>query len=400
MGSYSGIDDGMRDIYGQSETLGGIASYLPGQNFAFDRDVITGMLDTLVSQGTSNIGGMLGLEGRIEAGMKALSDLLGFDATQATPEQIQEALNNVNDHTAGLINLTVGSNQMLSEADLAAAQEAGGSTSSLEVDADLMGTNGGIIDSTASAASTAGTGDTVVNTDTEHPWLYEGNGVLRNVFTGAIETNQSGTENLVVGETYSSGTPTEATTRSNDTTDSGNINIVLTPNGSGNTTSTVIDAASNGATNTAVVDGGGGLNTGDVTLTNGNGGGQDFYTARDSNNTGETLTVGGNGGGQDFYNARDTKNTGETLTVGDTVTKTTVTNGKDGGDGKDGKDGGDGKDGKDGKDGATGLIMMGMLSSPLANNIFKTEFESDYLRPEYVDRILRGKRMNNNGRNT
>jgi hypothetical protein len=47
------------------------------------------------------------------------------------------------------------------------------------------------------------------------------------------------------------------------------------------------------------------------------------------------------------------------------------------------------------------LIMMGMLSSPIANNIFKTEFESDYLRPEYVDRILRGKGMlNNNGRNT
>ena len=45
--------------------------------------------------------------------------------------------------------------------------------------------------------------------------------------------------------------------------------------------------------------------------------------------------------------------------------------------------------------------MMGMLSAPLANNIFKTEFESNYLRPEYVDRILRGKGMlNNNRRNT
>ena len=108
MGTYSGLDDPMADIYGKSETLGGVASYLPGQNFAFDRDVITGMLDTLVAQGTSDIGGMLGLEGRIGAGMKALSDLIGFDATQATPEQIQAALNSANDPTAGLINLTVG----------------------------------------------------------------------------------------------------------------------------------------------------------------------------------------------------------------------------------------------------------------------------------------------------
>jgi hypothetical protein len=41
-----------------------------------------------------------------------------------TTEAAIEALNNANDSTAGLINLTVGSNSMLSDADLAAAQAA------------------------------------------------------------------------------------------------------------------------------------------------------------------------------------------------------------------------------------------------------------------------------------
>jgi hypothetical protein len=36
-------------------------------------------------------------------------------------------------------------------------------------------------------------------------------------------------------------------------------------------------------------------------------------------------------------------------------------------------------------------VLVGMLASPLANEIFKTEFKDDYLRPQYVDRILRGR---------
>ena len=162
------------------------------------------------------------------------------------------------------------------------------------------------------------------------------------------------------------------------TTGNSNATTATTDNGTG-ATSTVTNGATTGATNTTVVGG-----TGDVT-----------------------------GTGDVFNTATDTKNTGETLTTGTSVKPSTVvtngtdgrdgsdgTDGKDGKDGGDGRDGGDGADGKDGKDGETGLLMMGMLSAPLANNIFKTEFESNYLRPEYVDRILRGKGMNNNGRNT
>ena len=194
--------------------------------------------------------------------------------------------------------------------------------------------------------------------------------------SSAVNTNVMGPTQDVFNAATDSNNTGETLTTGNS-----NATTATTDNGTG-ATSTVTNGATTGTTNTTVVDG-----SGDVT-----------------------------GTGDVFNTATDTKNTGETLTTGTSVKPSTVVtkgdDGKDGGDGTDGKDGvngtdglnggdgGDGKDGKDGKDGATGLIMMGMLSSPIANNIFKTEFESNYLRPEYVDRILRGKGMNNNGRNT
>lgn len=374
-----------------------------------------------------------------------------FPTTEATIE----ALNNANDPTAGLINLTVGSNPMLSDTDLAAApattsqtaaeaalsnvsaeggfsaEEANevynlirngtvtpaevssvfnvpegiinaalvtidaeraaaatvdpleGSTSSLESDKDLEGDLDTIFDSTAPAASTAGSGATVINTDAEHPWLYEGNGVLRNVFTGEVETNESGTENLVVGETYSSGTPTEATTRSEDTTDSGNINITLTPSVGGGTTSTVVNTPTTGPADTAVVDGGGGLDTGVSTITNGNG--VETTTGNATiTNTDPTLTVG---------TPTVTPSVTPTPTPSVTTTPTptpTVINGTDGVDGIDGidgvagQDGRDGRDGKDGRNGLIGLLTLNNIATPIADEIFTSEFKMDYLKPEFI----------------
>jgi hypothetical protein len=74
----------------------------------------------------------LGLETSPGAILKAIIDSTIASQNQAgtsagnfpTTEAAIEALNNANDPTAGLINLTVGSNQMLSDADLAAAQAA------------------------------------------------------------------------------------------------------------------------------------------------------------------------------------------------------------------------------------------------------------------------------------
>lgn len=381
------------------------------------------------------------------AGELILDAIQQAEAAGVAPEKIAETLNTRGDLASELIGLTVGSNQMLSEADLAAAQEAEasstaktaaeealsnvsaeggfseaeanevydliksntvsvndvstvfnvpegiinaaletidaqraaeaatdpleGSTSSLESDGDLEGNLDTIFDSTASASATAGTDATVVNTDTEHPWLYEGNGVLRNVFTGEVQTNESGTENLVVGETYSSGTPTEATTRSDDTADSGNINVILTPSITGGTTSTVINAPATGPADTAVVDAGGGVGDGVVTITNGNGVETTTGTATPKS-TDPTLTVG-------------------TPTVTPAVTPTpTVINGVDGVDGVagvdgvDGVDGRDGKDGRDGRDGLTGLLTLNSIATPIADEIFTSEFKMDYLKPEFI----------------
>ena len=406
------LDDGMANIYGYSipfshdrNDIGGIgtsvlptlkaaadmgvstsiAQLLPAQADAFNRDAVAGMISNLVKTGTSNIGGTLGTAGQIEAGIKALSDLIGFDATQATPEQIQEALNNVNDPTAGLINLTVGSNQPFvdvpSAADRAAAaatvDPVGGSTSSLESDGDLTGDLDTIIDSVASEGST----ETV--SDVNEEWTYNaatdsfisstrgdsvpnaGNAVFKDggvyTVTPIIGTDGVAAEHVVDAETNKSvgvlnvDINTGMPTITNETTTAVTAEVPVT------------SADTTGTADTAVVDTSGGLDTKVSTVTNG--GGQDFYTARDSNNTGETLTVG------------------------DTVTKTTVTSGTDGTDGLDGIDGAtgasgvdglDGRDGRDGRDGLTGLLTLNSIATPIADEIFTSEFKMDYLKPEFI----------------
>ena len=104
----------------------------------------------------------------------------------------------------------------------------------------------------------------------------------------------------------------------------------------------------------------------------------------DSNGNGAAPNGNSNGNGDDNNDGN-----GNGAVNGDGVdagTQTVVT---------DGLDGIAGKDGKDGKDG----LIMSMLASPIANNLFETEFGYDYLKPEYIDRLFRGKlNMNNNRR--
>ena len=369
MGNYSGLDDPMADIYGKSETLGGVASYLPGQNFAFDRDVITGMLDTLVSQGTSNIGGMLGLEGRIDAGMKALSDVIGFDATQATPEQIQEALNKVNDPTAGLINLTVGSNQPFvdvpSAADRAAAaatvDPVGGSTSSLESDGDLTGDLDTIIDSVASGGST----ETV--SDVNEEWTY-------NAATDSFISSTRGDSVPNAGNAVLK--------------DGGVYTVTPIIGTDGVAAEHVVDAETNKSVGVLNVD----INTGMPTITNETTTAVTAevpVTSADTTGTADTAVVDTSGGA-----ARPTDTTPTITATPPTIT--TPTNGTDGVDGIDGVDGADGidgtdggdgtdgKDGRDGRDGLTGMLTLNTIATPLADEIFTSEFKMDYLKPEFI----------------
>ena len=73
-------------------------------------------------------------------------------AANVKPEDIAEALNESDNPVAGLVNLTVGSNQMLSEADLAAAQAAAAQPTTEET-VDLTA------DTTANELLTIGSGD-------------------------------------------------------------------------------------------------------------------------------------------------------------------------------------------------------------------------------------------------
>ena len=129
--------------------------------------------------------------------------------------------------------------------------------------------------------------------------------------------------------------------------------------------------------------------------TNGNGDGTDSNGDGDGASNGKGAAPNGNGNGNGDDN-NDGNGDGAVNGDGaDAGTQTVVTDGIDGTDGLDGLDGLAGKDGKDGKDG----LMMSMLASPIANNLFETEFGYDYLKPEYIDRLFRGKlNMNNNRR--
>jgi len=376
MGIFSDINDPMADIYGQSETLGGIASYLPGQNFAFDRDVITGMIDTLVSQGTSNIGGMLGLEGRIEAGIQALSDLIGFDATQATPEQIQAALNNVNDPTAGLINLTVGSNQPFvnvpSAADRAAAEASvdpvGGSTSSLESDPDLTGDIDTIVDSVASGGST----ETV--SDVNEEWTY-------NAATDSFISSTRGDSVPNAGNAVLK--------------DGGVYTVTPIIGTDGVAAEHVVDAETNKSVGILNVD----INTGMPTITNETTTAVTAevpVTSADTTGTADTAVVDTSGGVASSTDTTPTITPTPPTITPTPPTITTPTNGTDGidgidgvdgTDGRDGTNGGDGtdgKDGRDGRDGLTGLLTLNTIATPLADEIFTSEFKMDYLKPEFI----------------
>ena len=361
-------------------------------------------------------------------------------AANVTPEQIAETLNTRGDLTSELIGLTVGSNQPF--VDVAAGGGGGGSTaaadatdplegstSSLEPDADLMGTSGGIVDSTVSAGSTAGIGDT---TTTDTSGVKSITGIEGDIdITGWIRTSELGAdtmvfENVLTGETFDIDMTDIENLPENEKMAIETVNkktdaVVTTVPAASTTTGTatttnnnVIDLITSGLLNVA--------NVLDSTKQDTNVITGPFQTQAEKN----AAAAANAASGDTFNTTRDSNNTGETLTVGDTTGDDTTGDGGDGGgdgtgdgtgngsgdgtgDGTGIGDGsgsgigdgtGKGKDGKDGKDGATGLLMMGMLSAPLANNIFKTEFESNYLRPEYVDRILRGKGMNNNGRNT
>jgi hypothetical protein len=96
------------------------------------------------------------------------------------------------------------------------------------------------------------------------------------------------------------------------------------------------------------VDAGGRVDNGAVTITNGNGVETITGTATPKS-TDPTLTVG-------------------TPTVTPSVTPSVV----------------NGRDGRDGRDGLTGLLTLNSIATPIADEIFTSEFKMDYLKPEFI----------------
>jgi len=373
MGIFSDINDPMADIYGQSETLGGVASYLPGQSDAFNRDVLTGILDNIIGSAVSNIGGTLGTAGQIEAGIKALSDLIGFDATQATPEQIQEALNNVNNPTAGLINSTVGSNQMLNDADLAAAQAA-----ATEETVDLTE------DTTANELLTIGSGDGSLGDSADLGTVSQDATVDQETVS---DVNETWTYNKATDSFISSTRGDSIPNRGNAELKDGGVYAVTPVLGTdGVMAENVVDTETNESVGVFSID----INTGLPTITN-KAAADKAAAAKAAAAKAAAAKAAADKAAAEKAAAKKTAVIVDDTVVNDTVVTTpTVINGtdgndgndgtdgndgrdgRDGGDGTDGRDGGDGADGRDGKDGKDGMIGLfsSIQNTPLTDSIF------------------------------
>ena len=243
---------------------------------------------------------------------------------------------------------------------------------------------------------------TTIQADFEHPWQYDGNGQFTNIFTNEVITNQAGTENLVVGQTYSDGTPSEATLNTGEAT-----NSQVTATGDANTEDfldSVITSLILGASQGNVVSRDS-ANSVDPSATNVPQA-ADTTNVADTTNTTDTTNTNTTAGvadttvikGGSTNNVLDTTATGATVTINDAVSPIAKANdGEDGVDGKDGlnglngQNGQNGKDGKDGKDGAVGLFSQIIGSAPITESlIFETNMRKlDNIKQGMFEEFLR-----------
>jgi len=337
-------------------------------------------------------------EAALYAGQERLNTVLGstgegageliLDAIQqakaagVTPEQIAETLNTRGDLASELIGLTVGSNQPFvnvpSAADRAAAEASvdpvGGSTSSLESDPDLTGDIDTIVDSVASGGST----ETV--SDVNEEWTY-------NAATDSFISSTRGDSVPNAGNAVLK--------------DGGVYTVTPIIGTDGVAAEHVVDAETNKSVGILNVD----INTGMPTITNETTTAVTAevpVTSADTTGTADTAVVDTSGGVASSTDTTPTITpTPPTITptpptITATPSITTPTNGTDGVDGidgvdgtdgidgTDGGDGTDGKDGKDGRDGLTGMLTLNTIATPLADEIFTSEFKMDYLKPEFI----------------
>jgi len=309
------------------------------------------------------------------AGELILDAVQQAKAAGVTPEQIAETLNTRGDLASELIGLTVGSNQPFvdvpSAADRAAAEASvdpvGGSTSSLESDGDLTGDLDTIIDSVASGGST----ETV--SDVNEEWTY-------NAATDSFISSTRGDSVPNAGNAVLK--------------DGGVYTVTPIIGTDGVAAEHVVDAETNKSVGILNVD----INTGIPTITNETTTAVTTevpVTSADTTGTADTAVVDTSGGVASPTDTAPTITPTPPTTATPSITTTpptvtTPTNGTDGIDGTDGRDGTnggdgtDGKDGRDGRDGLTGMLTLNTIATPLADEIFTSEFKMDYLKPEFI----------------
>ena len=210
-------------------------------------------------------------------------------AANVTPEQIAETLNSSDNPVAGLINLTVGSNQMLSNADLAAAQAAAAQPTTEET-VDLTA------DTTANELLTIGSGDGSLGDAADLGTVSQDPTVDQATVS---DVNETWTYNKATDSFISSTRGDSVRNAGNaDLKDGGVYQVTPVLGTDGVVAENVVDTETNEPVGVFSID----INTGLPTITK------------------PVDTVGSSGDGDTFNTVGDTLNTGETLTVGDTTT--------------------------------------------------------------------------------
>jgi len=350
------LNDGMRGLFGEAPDpfgfdfgLGGVADYLPGQESAFNPEALRQILS-----------------GAIQEGLSGISPMIGGKTEDQIAQDVAEFLSKNPGLLGTIAGSTVGSNQMLDDAALAAAQAAtqpeaaAQETVDLTEDTTAPTITGGLGDGSLGDAADLGTVDQGAVSDAIESWKYDKSS---DSFISTVNGD-------VVKRTGDPDVPLR---------DGGEYYVRGVEGTDGVTAEHVIDTETKESVGIFNID----INTGlpsiiksvDTGSTVDNG-------SLDNGGVGDTgigdtgVSDGGVGSGDDFNTARDTSNIGKVLTVGSTPSTGTSTvtkgaDGKDGTDGQDGRDGRDGKDGKDGKDGMIGLFSS-IQNTPITESILFT----------------------------
>jgi len=294
---------------------------------------------------------------------------------QMSRRPLFDVLNDTTDATAGLINLTVGSNQMLDDAALAAAGTTAQETVDLTEDttaSTITSGNGSLGD-----AADLGTADQGTVSDTIESWKYDksSDSFISTVNGDVVKRTgdpdvplKDGGEYYIRGVEGTDGATAEHVVNKETNESVGIFNIDI------NTGLPSITKILN--TGTTVSNGDLNNNNGNGDLNNGNGNG-DLNNGNGNGDT-TTTTTTNNDKWKNSGKGTVTETVGQRV-IGDGVTATPSNgiDGKDGTDGtngtngQDGRDGRDGKDGKDGKDGMIGLFSS-IQNTPITESILFT----------------------------